>query len=77
LTDARGQEVLAEIKGMSGGPVISVDRESGGIRYRLVGLQSEWLPSSKIIRVEKIESVVAFIEVWFRPALAAGHDQQG
>jgi hypothetical protein len=68
LTDEHGIEVLEKIEGMSGGPVVSVDREQGGVRYRLVGIQSSWLRQSRIVRVEKFENVVALIEAWFHAA---------
>lgn len=61
-------EQLQSIEGMSGGLIFSVEieniKESGtsGIRYRLFGIQSSWLPESRIIRATPIEKVVDYLE---------------
>jgi hypothetical protein len=50
-----GSTGLTSIKGLSGGPVLSIERTpEGGLKYRLYGIQSSWLPDSKIVRVEPI-----------------------
>lgn len=55
------------IVGMSGGPLFSIDRdENDQFRYYLFGLQSSWLPKSRIIRGEPIQRMVAVINCsWF------------
>jgi len=61
-------EQLQSIEGMSGGLVFSVEIENikksgtSGIRYRLFGIQSSWLPESKIIRATPIEKIVGYLE---------------
>jgi hypothetical protein len=54
---------LATIKGMSGGPVFGVSREAKGYRYRLVGIQSAWLPNSHIVRATPIEALLAGLDI--------------
>ncbi len=50
------------IKGMSGGPVFSIERDpGGGIRYRLFGVQSTWWPESRVVRAESIQRILAVI----------------
>jgi hypothetical protein len=50
------------IKGMSGGPVFSVERDPDGrVRYRLYGIQSTWWSQSRVIRAEPIERIAALI----------------
>lgn len=61
LVDERGEEVLRSIKGVSGGPVISLRRKNGRISYKLAGIQSSWLPESKIVRVERVENVIVLL----------------
>ena len=61
-------EQLHSIEGMSGGLIFSVEieniKESGasGIRYRLFGIQSAWLPHSQIIRATPIDNVEDYLE---------------
>lgn len=61
-------EMLQSIEGMSGGLIFSVEIENinasgkSGIRYRLFGLQSSWLPDSQIIRATPIDKVVDYLE---------------
>jgi hypothetical protein len=33
-----------------------------GVRYYVFGVQSEWLPNSRIVRAEPIEAVVELID---------------
>jgi hypothetical protein len=58
--DAIGQ--IEEIEWMSGAPVFSVEREPGGIRYRLVGIQSSWVKKVRQIRAEPIHRIVSLID---------------
>lgn len=58
LTPYFGEESLTigSVKGMSGGPLISVERDPANqIRYRLVGIQRGELRSKAFIRVEPID----------------------
>lgn len=61
-------ELLQNIEGMSGGLIFSVEIENinasgtSGIRYRLFGIQSSWLPNSQIIRATPIDNVVDYLE---------------
>ena len=61
-------EQLQSIEGMSGGLVFSVEIESitksgaSGIRYRVFGIQSSWLPESKVIRATPIGNVVDYLK---------------
>ena len=50
------------IIGMSGGPVLSIERDStGNLRYRLFGIQSRWLEQSRRVRAEPIHKIVAMM----------------
>ncbi len=40
--------VPSDIGGMSGGPILALFKESGGIKVRLLAIQSRWLPQSRI-----------------------------
>ncbi len=65
VTDENGRP-LTSIKGMSGGPVLSIERTlEGRLKYRLVGIQSAWLPQSRILRAEPISKVADIIVSWF------------
>jgi hypothetical protein len=57
---------IKDIKGMSGGPVFAVKKVEGRWEYKLIGVQSGWYPSKRIILVcpfvslgIALESVVA------------------
>lgn len=56
---------VEEVKGMSGGPILSVERDpSGRIRYRLVGIIQSWFRSKAIIRAEPIDRIAQAISDW-------------
>jgi hypothetical protein len=56
---------VEELAGMSGSPVISIERTSDAqLRYRLVGVLAEWLPGEKIIRAEPMRYVADAISSW-------------
>ena len=47
------------IKGMSGGPLISIERTPNReFRYRLFGIQRSWDENTRSIRVEPIENII-------------------
>lgn len=53
---------LDSVKGMSGGPLLSIERDpSNEIRYRLIGIQRSELRSELLIRVEPIVRAISFI----------------
>jgi hypothetical protein len=65
---------LKRIEGMSGGPVFSIERtQDGQFRYYLFGIQSAWLPCSRVIRAAPISQVADLI----RQAMAYMHDHLG
>ncbi|MGA2071527.1 MAG: hypothetical protein ABSG97_09280 [Sedimentisphaerales bacterium] len=54
---------LNDIRGMSGGPILGIETTPDGkIIYRLFGIQSCWLPESKILRATPIENVIKLID---------------
>lgn len=54
-----------DAKGMSGGPILSVERDpSGRIRYRLVGIIQAWYRSESVIRAEPISRIASAISTW-------------
>lgn len=54
-----------DVKGMSGGPILSVEREPDGrIGCSLVGVIQSWAPSQSIIRAEPIHKIAKVIEAW-------------
>ncbi|MCJ7543357.1 MAG: hypothetical protein MUP47_02135 [Phycisphaerae bacterium] len=61
-------EKLDDIAGMSGGPILSIERtQQSRLKYRLFGVQSVWLPGRRILRAEPISRVVDIIKSWFSP----------
>ena len=66
VTDDNGRP-LTSITGMSGGPVLSIERTpEARLKYRLFGIQSAWLPQSRILRAEPISKVADIITGWFK-----------
>lgn len=58
---------VEEVKGMSGGPILSVERDPDGrIRYRLVGIIQSWFRSVSIIRAEPISRIAQAIASWLK-----------
>ncbi len=56
---------LGSIVGMSGGPILSIERNNEGkLIYRLVGIQSTWLPSDQIVRAAPIAKISEVLEHW-------------
>ena len=57
------------IKGMSGGPLLSIERKPDkGFLYRLYGIQRSWESRQRIIRAESIYKIQEIIEakmVWW------------
>lgn len=56
------EPLVDSICGMSGGPILSLERDGDGIRYRLFGLQSEWKRESRFIRAGKVSLMSRVIE---------------
>ncbi len=55
-----------EIKGMSGGPIVSTERTpQGSLKYYLFGIQSSWLPRRRIIRATDMRIVGDIIDEFF------------
>jgi hypothetical protein len=42
-------EVVKDIDGMSGGPIIMLSKASGAWKYSVIGIQSAWCPSTRTI----------------------------
>lgn len=56
---------IDDLKGMSGGPILSVERDPDGrIRYRLVGIIQSWAEAQSMIRAEPIKRVSQAIDKW-------------
>lgn len=56
---------VEDIAGMSGGPVLSIERsEDSKIGIRLAGIQVEWKPDSGIVRAEPIDAVAKALDKW-------------
>jgi len=67
---------LDDIAGMSGGPVFSIERtDEGQFRYYLFGIQSAWLPASRIIRAAPIAQVADLIRRGMAYALDEGGER--
>jgi len=63
LLDKNSGQQLASIKGMSGGPIVSVERTSAGEgQYRLFAVQSAWLPESRLVRATPIQVLAGIID---------------
>jgi len=52
----------SSIKGMSGGPVLGLRRTPDGLRYWIVGIQSGWYESERIISVSPLKFIGEFLE---------------
>ncbi|MGD0006448.1 MAG: hypothetical protein ABSE06_19730 [Anaerolineaceae bacterium] len=51
-----------DINGMSGGPIISIERDSAmQFRYFVYGIQKSWYRESRIIRAEPIETIIEIL----------------
>jgi len=60
----QGEQPL-DISGMSGGPLLSIERTpSGQLAYRLVGVQSSWLENRRLIRAEPILTFAKMVDSW-------------
>ena len=60
---------LESIRGMSGGPIFSIERTpEGRLLYRLFAIQSRWLPESRVLRATPIEALVEALEDAYRTA---------
>jgi hypothetical protein len=54
-----------ELKGMSGGPVLSIERTvDGKLIYRLFGILCSWFQEKRIIRATPIEKIINQIDIW-------------
>ena len=54
-----------DIKGMSGGPVLSVERTTEGrVAYRLVGIVHSWFRPKGLIRAEPIHKIAEALNAW-------------
>ena len=60
--------VVNKIDGMSGGPILSIERHNNQIRYRLYGIQSRWFKDKRIIRAAHIKPI-SFVLDEFTKAL--------
>lgn len=56
------QALGKDIRGMSGGPVIGVRRDQEGLKYWLVGVQSGWLESSRIVAASFFQAFARFVD---------------
>jgi hypothetical protein len=56
---------LEDAKGMSGGPIISVERDPDGrIRYRLAGVIQSFARGQSIFRAEPVQRVAEAVDLW-------------
>jgi hypothetical protein len=56
---------VENIKGMSGGPILSIERtENSQIAIRLVGIQSMWKPGVGVVRAEPIDAIATVLTEW-------------
>jgi hypothetical protein len=46
---SEGSKPVADIAGMSGGPVFAIRQHGDQLRYWVIGIQSGWLPASRIV----------------------------
>lgn len=66
-----GDDIVGSIRGMSGGPLLSVERHNERIRYRLFGIQSCWLEDSRMIRAAHIEPISCVLDAFTRTLKSA------
>ncbi|MCB8925293.1 MAG: hypothetical protein H6652_06655 [Ardenticatenaceae bacterium] len=62
ILDYSDQNQPNSISGMSGGPLLSIERDQNGeLRYYLFGLQHGWDKNKRIIRAESIQTILQII----------------
>jgi hypothetical protein len=43
------EAIIKNVEGMSGGPLLATKRKDGRISYKVIGIQSAWYPSTRVI----------------------------
>ncbi len=77
ITD-NSNHTLESIKGMSGGPIVSIERTSDGqLKYRLFAVQSKWLGTSRMLRAEPIGRIIDVIAQGMEQAAIRYRSDQG
>jgi len=57
------QNLVENIDGMSGGPVLSVERSTEGrLKYRLFGIQSAWQAGPRIVKATRVAVLDALVD---------------
>ncbi len=56
------QEIVGDIDGMSGGPVVAVMTSTEGFAYFVIGVQSAWYPDSRLIAACPFSSFALALE---------------
>jgi hypothetical protein len=62
---------IKDIDGMSGGPVFALKKVDGVWKYKVIGVQSGWYPSARIIAACPISSFGVALEEAVESAKAA------
>lgn len=63
------EEVVRDVDGMSGGPVVKVHWLNGEWRYGVIGVQSAWYPSTRTVAVCPFSSFGLALEEAIAPVL--------
>ena len=53
---------LKTVKGMSGGPLLSIEKNGESLIYRLFGVQKSWDKENRVVRAESIAKILELIE---------------
>jgi hypothetical protein len=55
------QAMGRDIRGMSGGPIIGVLRDDFGLRYWVIGIQSGWVDTRRVIAASYLQQFLQFV----------------
>jgi hypothetical protein len=55
-------DVVTDIRGISGGPLFALKKSPAGLKYWLLALQSRWLPESRLIAAPLVRPMATFIK---------------
>jgi hypothetical protein len=55
------EQIGGNIEGMSGGPVLGISHGADGLRYWVIGIQSGWLRSQRIIAACNFQAFARYV----------------
>ena len=71
------EQFVSDVVGMSGGPVIMLKKVEGAWKYSVIGVQSGWYPSSRVVAVCPFSAFGHSLEPIVKEALALANQAEG